>query len=70
MGWSKNNSRQQTLALPVIVREPSREDLQAAYERCVQDQARLPFERALALPAIALAIKNAARAAIVKRGGI
>jgi|GEM_PF-3310548 len=70
MGWSKSNSRQQTLVLPVIVREPTREDLQAAYERCVADKARLPFDRPLALPAIALAIRNAAKSAIVKRGGM
>lgn len=69
MGWSKNNSRQQTLSLQVALRNPTTDELRAAYERCVQDKQSLPFERALTLPSIALTLKNAARAAILKRGG-
>lgn len=70
MGWSKNNSRQQTLALPVVVRELTRADLHAAYERCVVDKTAMPFDLALTVPSIALVLKNAARAAILKRGGV
>lgn len=69
MGWSKNNSRQQTLPLPVLLRNPTIDELRAAYERCVADKQSLPFDRALTVPMIALTLKNAARAAILKRGG-
>lgn len=69
MGRSRNNSRQLTLPLPPAPAppEPNRDELLAAYERCVTDKQSLPFERALALPAIALTLKNAARAARLKR---
>jgi len=69
MGWSRNDSRQQTLALSRVMPEPSEFELQAAYERCVLDKAAMPFEQAMAIRSIALALKNAARAAILKRGG-
>ncbi|WP_025918479.1 hypothetical protein [Herminiimonas sp. CN] len=69
MGWSRDNSRQQTLALQVARPNPTRDDLRAAYERCVRDKENMPFDRALTVPSIALTLKNAARAAILKRGG-
>lgn len=69
MGWSKNNSRQQTLALPLLRPSPSIDELRAAYERCVQDKQSLPFERALTIPMIALTLKNSAISAILKHGG-
>lgn len=51
------------------MREPTIADLQAAYQRCIADKNKLPFEKALTLPAYALAIKNAAKAAIIRAGG-
>ncbi|WP_132259497.1 hypothetical protein [Paucimonas lemoignei] len=60
---------QRTLELKVIVREPTIDDLKAAYQRCIADKKKLPFEKALETPAFALAIKNAARAAIIRSGG-
>ncbi|NDP60084.1 MAG: hypothetical protein GZ090_12100 [Oxalobacteraceae bacterium] len=70
MGWNKDNSRQQTLTLQVLLRNPTMDELRAAYERCVSDKGALPFERALMVPSIALTLKNAARSAILKRGGV
>lgn len=69
MAWDRNNSRQSTLALTSTRPEPSQQDLAAAYERCVLNKAAMPFDRAMAVPSIALTLKNAARAAILKRGG-
>jgi hypothetical protein len=69
MGWSKNNSRQQTLPLQVELRKPTMDDLRAAYELCVTDKESMPLDRALSVRSIALTLKNAAKAAILKRGG-
>jgi hypothetical protein len=60
---------QRALELKVIVREPTTEDLRAAYQVCVRDKQNLPFERALQHPALVLIFKNAAKAAITRRGG-
>lgn len=69
MAWDRNNSRQSTLALVRPRPEPTEQDLAAAYERCIQNKASMPFDRAMAVPSIALALKSAARAEILKRGG-
>lgn len=69
MAWDRNNSRQSTLALVSTRPEPTQQDLAAAYERCIQNKATMPFDRAMAVPSIALALKSAARAEILKRGG-
>lgn len=66
---TRSNPYQRSLELKVIVREPTIEDLRAAYEACILNKDRLPFEKALALREYALPIKNAARAAIIRRGG-
>lgn len=63
------NPYQKSLPLKVIVREPTTEDLRAAYELCVFDKKKLPFEKALQDRPIALGIKNTAKAAIIRRGG-
>lgn len=66
---SKTNPYQRTLALKVVIRDPTPADLFAAYEKCVLDQHRIPFEKALTIPALAVGIKNTAKAAIIRRGG-
>lgn len=63
------NPYQRSLVLKVNVRDPTIEDLRAAYQRCGIDQQKLPFERALAHPAIGIGIWNTAKAAIVRNGG-
>jgi len=67
---AKAHPRQQALALKIILREPTLADLRAAYEQCVQDQQRMPFELALQNRPIFLALKNQARSTIFKRGGM
>lgn len=63
------NPYQGNLVLRVIVREPTQADLRAAYERCVSDKDRLPFEKALQDRAMAIGIRNTAREMIIRRGG-
>lgn len=60
---------QRSLALQVIVREPTAEDLRAAYEVCVSDKESMPFQKALTIRALEIGIRNTARAAIIRRGG-
>jgi hypothetical protein len=63
------NPHQRALNLTVEVREPTKDDLRAAYEQCVRDKARLSFEMALELVPYTWILKNAAKAAILRRGG-
>lgn len=63
------NPYQKALPLTVVVRDPTEEDLRAAYELCVRDRIRMPFEKALTIKAIALGIRNTAKARIIRQGG-
>jgi hypothetical protein len=63
------NPYQKSLQLKIVVRDPNEEDLRDAYEVCVLDKHRIPFEKALTLPLIATGIRNTAKAAIIRRGG-
>lgn len=70
MGLSRQDSRQGTLDIRPVLREPTHAELQAAYELCVADKANLPFDRALTMPAMVAAIKTVAKRAMLKRGGV
>lgn len=70
MGWSKHDPRQGTLGLQMVPREPTLEDLRAAYEFCVADKEKLPFAQALLMPPIAVTLKTLAKKAILRRGGM
>lgn len=70
MGWDRKDSRQGTLELRPVLREPTRAELQAAYEFCVADKGSLPFDRALTMPPMVAALKTVAKKAMLKRGGV
>ncbi len=61
--------RQRSLVLKVVIREPTMEEMRAAYELCVADKSRLPFEKALEDRPISLILKNQARRIVFRKGG-
>ena len=59
--------RQRSLHLQINLRPPTEAELRAAYDACVFDKQRLPFEAALEHRSISLALKNFAQAAQLRR---